>query len=115
TGEIGMDALKKLGVGTTILTGGEKTMMLHNNERLYEISTGTIQTSDTTGLGDIFVAAYTCAFARESDAVWALCIGAAASLTALETNAMGIQKIPARKDVEVRASLLRDSVKVRHL
>lgn len=114
TGSIGIDAIKKLRVGIAILTGGNKTIMLHN-ERLYEISTEASRPSDSTGLGDIFAAAYTCAFAKEDDAVWALCTAVATSLAALKSNAMGISKIPARSDVEAGASLVRDGVKILHV
>ena len=110
TGTNGIDALKKLEIETAILTSKNKTTMLHK-ERVYEITTEFVEAQDSTGIGDIFAAAYTCTFVKNSDARWALCFGVAAAVTALKTNAMGISKIPARKDIEGYASILHDSIK----
>jgi sugar/nucleoside kinase (ribokinase family) len=111
TGERGIDALKTLGIETAILTSKNKTTMLHQ-ERLYAIATELIEAKDSTGIGDIFAGAYTCAFVENSDAKWALCFGVAAAVTALKTNTAGISKIPMRKDVEEYASTLHDRLKI---
>ena len=110
TGVNGVDALKKLKIETAILTSKNKTVMLHK-ERVYEITTELIEAQDSTGVGDIFAAAYTCKFVKTCDAKWALCFGVAAAVTALKTNTVGMNKIPNRKDVEGYASILHDSMK----
>jgi len=110
TGASGIDALKKLKIKTAILTSRNKTTMLHK-EHVYEITTDLIKAQDSTGIGDIFASAYTCTFAKNNDIRWALCFGVAAAITALKTNAMGISKIPTRKDVESYASVIYDSMK----
>lgn len=110
TGVTGMDALKKLKIETAILTSRNKTMMLHK-EHTYEITTELIEAQDSTGIGDILTAAYTCEFVKNNDARWALCFGVAAAVTALNKNATGILKIPARKEVESCASMLHDRMK----
>ncbi len=111
TGLRGISALKTLGIETAILTSRNKTTMLHK-ERAYEIATELIEAKDSTGIGDIFAGAYTCAFVENNDPKWALCFGVAAAVTALKTNATGILKIPARKDVETYASALHERMKI---
>jgi sugar/nucleoside kinase (ribokinase family) len=110
TGANGIDALKKLKVETTILTSINKTTMLHK-ERIYEIATDFIEARDYTGIGDIFVAAYSCAFVQDNDPGWALSFGVAAAVEALKTNTVGIFKIPAKKDVEAYARILHERMK----
>lgn len=110
TGANGIEALKKLKIKTAILTSGNNTTMLHD-ERIYEITTNLVESQDSTGIGDIFAGAYTCSFLKDNDAKWALCFGVAAASTALKTNAMGISKVPARKEVEGYASLIYDRMK----
>ena len=110
TGVNGIDALKKLEIETAILTSRNKTTMLHK-EHIYEIKTEFIEAQDSTGIGDIFAGAYTCTFVKNNDVKWALSFGVAAAVTALKTNAMGISKIPAKKDVEGYASMLHDTMK----
>jgi len=111
TGARGIEALKKLGIEMAILTSRNKTTMLHQ-ERAYEIATELIESNDSTGSGDIFAGAYTCAFVESDDPKWALCFGVAAAVMALKTNAAGIFKIPARKDVETYASALHERMKI---
>jgi sugar/nucleoside kinase (ribokinase family) len=110
TGLRSTDALYKLGVKTAIMTINNRTVMLHN-QRLYEITTDTVDIKDSTGAGDIFAGAYTPAFAQTSDAQWALCYGVAAAVLALKTAKTGIEKIPCRKEVEVYASTLHNNIK----
>jgi sugar/nucleoside kinase (ribokinase family) len=110
TGTNGVDALRRLKIETAVLTSRNKTTMLHR-EKIYEVTTDVVETRDSTGVGDIFAGAYTCAFVKNNDARWALCFGIAAAVTALKTNTTGISKIPTRKDVEGYASTLHDSMK----
>ncbi len=110
TGANGIDALKKLKVETAILTSINKTTMLHK-ERIYEIATDFIEARDYTGIGDIFVAAYSCAFVQSNDPAWALSFGVAAAVAALKTNNVGIFKTPLKKDVEAHAPILHESMR----
>jgi len=110
TGLNGIDALKKLKIETAILTSKNKATMLHK-EHVYEITTELLEAQDFTGVGDIFAAAYTCTFVKNNDAKWALSFGVAAAITALKTNAIGINKIPNRKYVESYTSVLYDGMK----
>jgi len=110
TGANGIDALEKLKVETAILTSINKTTMLYK-ERIYEIATDFVEAQDYTGIGDIFVAAYSCAFVQNNDPGWALSFGVAAAVAALKTNTVGIFKIPAKKEVEAYAPILHESMK----
>ena len=112
TGMRGIDALKKLAIKTAILTSRNKIAILHE-DHVYEITTELIESTDSTGAGDIFAAAYTCTFVKNGDVKWSLCSGVAAATAALKINAMGISKIPTRKDVENYASLLHDRMRDR--
>lgn len=110
TGMRGREALKKLRAGTAILTNKNKTTMLHSGY-FYEIETELIDAQDSTGVGDIFAAAYACSFAKESDARWALCNAVAASVTALRSGARGLAKIPAKGKTDSYASALHEGLK----
>ncbi|MFQ5968925.1 MAG: PfkB family carbohydrate kinase [Nitrososphaerales archaeon] len=110
TGVNGVDALKKLKIETAILTSTNRTTMLCN-ERIYEISTEMIDVQDSTGTGDILSGAYTYAFVNSKDARWALCLGVAASFSALKSNATGISKVPLKNDIENYATILHNNIK----
>ena len=110
TGLYSTDALYKLPVKTVIMTVDNRTLMMHN-QHLYEITTDVIHNKDSTGAGDILAGAYTSAFVQTNDAQWALSYGVAASVTALRTNKLGIEKIPLRKDVEEYASTLYNRIR----
>jgi sugar/nucleoside kinase (ribokinase family) len=75
----------------------------------YEITLDHFSESpDRTGLGDILTAAFTCAYIKERDPRWALCYGVGAIRAALETKAVGIEKIPTRSQIEKNALYLFD-------
>jgi len=44
----------------------------------YQIKLGYIDARDSTGLGGILTAAFTCAYLREKDPKWSICYGAGA-------------------------------------
>ena len=110
TGLRGIDAIYKLYVKTAIMTIDNRTLMLHN-QHLYEIITETVDAIDSTGAGDIFAGAYVSAYMKSNDVQWALCHGVAASIVALKTNKVGIEKLPARKEAEEYASILHNNIR----
>jgi sugar/nucleoside kinase (ribokinase family) len=59
----------------------------------YKIKLDHISARDSTGLGDILTAAFTCAYLKEKDPKWSLCYGAGAIKAALETQSIGVEKI----------------------
>lgn len=76
----------------------------------YQIKLGHIDARDSTGLGDILIAAFTCAYLREKDPKWSICYGAGAIKAALETGSIGIEKIPTKSHIDKNASDLFSSI-----
>ena len=72
----------------------------------YKIKLDHISAPDSTGLGDILTAAFTCAYLKEKDPKWSLCYGAGAIKAALETQSIGIEKIPTKSHIDENASYL---------
>jgi hypothetical protein len=70
----------------------------------YQIKLKHINAKDSTGLGDIMTAAFTCAYLKDRDPKWSICYAAGAIKAALETNSMGIDKIPTKSHIEYNAS-----------
>lgn len=114
TGMHGVDALRRLGVKTAILTGTNKTIML-DREHVYEIATDVIESKDSTGAGDILAAAFTSSFLKRGELDWGLCYGVSAAISALKRNAIGIEKVPSRREIENYAYILHEDMKVRHV
>jgi sugar/nucleoside kinase (ribokinase family) len=69
----------------------------------YQIKLNHIDAPDTTGIGDILTAAFTCAYLREGDPKWSICYAAGALKAALETKSIGINKIPTKSQIEKNA------------
>ena len=66
-------------------------------------------------MGDIFCSAFTCTILKEKDFLWALCFAAGSVQAALESNNVGLQKIPKRGMVENNASYFYNLVDFRDL
>ncbi len=108
----GVDALNRLSeaVNIVILTI-DNIMLMNHNGNVYKLTLEMVDNSiDSTGVGDIFTAAYTVAYIEDRDAVWALCYAAAASYIALTSNRFGIYKVPYADDVEHHAYILEEKV-----
>lgn len=76
----------------------------------YQIKLKHINAKDSTGLGDIMTAAFTCAYLKDRDPKWSICYAAGAIKAALETNSMGIDKIPTKSQIEYNASNFFNSI-----
>ena len=105
-----MIALQKKGVKHVLYTNKQDITML-TNDRLYHLQIPTMTIADTTGVGDIFCAAFACAYLKESDPLWALCFAVGAAQAALETRATGLSKVPYGGDIERNAAYLYNLVK----
>jgi len=109
----GLDALNRLSnsCGIAILTIDNNVLMNHNGN-VYRLTLDMVDNSiDSTGVGDIFTAAYTLAYIEDRDALWALCYAASASYIALTSNRFGIYKVPYADDVERYAYILEERVR----
>ncbi len=109
----GLDALNNLSsIADIILLTIDNTMLMSHNSNVYKLTLDRIDDSmDSTGVGDVFTAAYTVAYVKDRDAVWALCYAAAASYHALRSNRVGISKVPYINDFEHYAYILQERVK----
>ena len=109
----GLDALNRLSnaFSIAILTIDNNILMSYNGN-VYRLTLDMVGNSvDSTGVGDIFTAAYTLAYIEDRDALWALCYAASASYIALTSNRFGIYKVPYVDDVERYAYILDERVK----
>ena len=70
----------------------------------YSIKLKDVTTSHSIGVGDILSSAFCCAYLKEKDPLWAICFGAGAVQAALETNLLGLEKVPRKSKIEENAS-----------
>ena len=109
-----MRALQKKGVEHVLLTNKTDVSMLVK-DKIYSITLPNNRVHDTTGIGDIFCATFACTMLKEKDFLWALCFAGGAAQAALESNNVGLQKIPKKGTVETNASYFYNLVKFRDL
>ena len=95
--------LQKKGVEHSILTNKTEVSMLVE-DRIYSITLPNKKVYDTTGIGDIFCAAFCCTMLKEKDFLWALCFAGGAAQAALDSTEVGLMKIPRKGSVETNAS-----------
>ena len=100
-------ALKKLKLKNNInyaIFSENKRIHMLNEDKHYWLNIDKVVTSDTTGAGDILSSAFTCAFVKERDPLWAFSFGVGAVMASLRTKKNGIEKIPQKKYIEENAS-----------
>jgi sugar/nucleoside kinase (ribokinase family) len=108
-GLTGMQALRSRGIDFVIYTENRIIHLLHNQTH-YWLTLQEIDTVDSTGVGDILSASFSCAYIKENDPIWAICFGVGAVKTALETRQVGIAKIPSMRDIEETATYLYNAI-----
>jgi sugar/nucleoside kinase (ribokinase family) len=102
-----INALRKLKLNNTIkfaLYSENKRIHMLNQDKHYWLEINKVNTSDSTGAGDILASAFTCAFIKERDPLWAFSFGVGAVMASLKTKKNGIEKIPQIKFIEENAS-----------
>lgn len=102
-GVAGMKMLQKKGVSYVLHTDTINVSML-DGDRLYSLKLPKLQVHDTTGIGDIFSATFACTMLKENDSLWALCFAAGSAQAAIETEAVGLDKVPQRGATSTNAS-----------
>ena len=107
-----MLALQKKGVEHVLLTNKTDVSLLVKN-KIYSITLPNSRVHDTTGIGDIFCSTFTCTMLKEKDFLWALCFAGGAAQAALESNNVGLQKIPRKGTIQTNASYFYNLVKFR--
>jgi sugar/nucleoside kinase (ribokinase family) len=109
-----MKALQKKGVEHVLLTNKTDVSLLVK-DKIYSITLPNNRVHDTTGIGDIFCSTFTCTMLKEKDFLWALCFAGGAAQAALESNKVGLQKIPKKGTIQTNASYFYNLVKFRDL
>ena len=109
-----MLALQKKGVEHVLLTNKTDVSLLVK-DKIYSITLPNKQIHDTTGIGDIFCSTFSCTMLKENDFLWALCFAGGAAQAALDSNNVGLQKIPSKGVIETNASYFYNLVKFRDL
>jgi sugar/nucleoside kinase (ribokinase family) len=102
-GTEGMQYLQSKGIEFVVSTEHRLVHLLHKKMH-YWIKLYDIDTPDSTGAGDILSAAFCCAYLKEKDPIWAICFGAGALRAALETEQVGLAKVPTTTKIEQSAS-----------
>ena len=100
-----MLALQKKGVKHVLYTNKQNITMLAK-DRMYHLKIPNMTIGDTTGVGDIFCAAFACSYMKEKDPIWAICFAVGAAQAALETKVTGLGKVPQGGDTERNAAYL---------
>jgi len=110
----GIKILQKKGIDSVILTDKQNISLLSKN-RIYSITLPNLELNDTTGIGDIFCAAFCCTMLREKDILWALSFGGGAAQAALEGKQIGLEKIPSKGAIESNAYYFYNTVKFKEI
>jgi sugar/nucleoside kinase (ribokinase family) len=95
--------LQKRGVEHVLYTNKRDVSLLSKN-RMYSIQLPNMDISDTSGVGDIFTAAFCCTLLKEKDILWAFSFAGGAAQAALESKQIGLDKVPAKGEVQTNAS-----------
>ncbi|MDP8888145.1 MAG: PfkB family carbohydrate kinase [Thermoproteota archaeon] len=105
----GMEALQSNGIEFVIYTEHRAIHLLHKKMH-YWLSVDDVETVDSTGVGDILCASFSCAYLKEKDPIWAISFGAGAVKAALETRQIGLAKIPPMSNIEQTASYFYNAI-----
>ena len=110
----GIKILQKKGIDNVILTDKQNISLLSRN-KIYSITLPDIILNDTTGVGDIFSAAFCCTMLKEKDILWALSFAGGAAQAALESGQIGLEKIPSKGEIESNAYYFYNTIKFKEI
>ena len=110
----GIKILQKNGIDNVILTDKQNISLLSGN-KIYSITLPDIALNDTTGIGDIFSAAFCCTMLKEKDILWALSFAGGAAQAALESGQIGLEKIPSKAVIESNAYYFYNTIKFKEI
>ena len=114
TAEQGMKNIQSRGVDYVLYTNNREISLLVK-DRLYTITLPNIKLNDTTGVGDIFSSTFCCTMLKENDFLWALCFAGGAAQAALDSNKIGLSKIPEKNTIETNGSYFYNMVKFKQI
>jgi len=110
----GIKILQKKEIDNVILTDKENISLLSEN-KIYSITLPDIELNDTTGIGDIFSAAFCSTMLKEKDVLWALSFASGAAQAALESGQIGLEKIPSKGAIESNAYYFYNTIKFKEI
>ena len=110
----GIKILQKKGIDNVILTDKQNISLLSEN-KIYSIALPDIELNDTTGIGDIFSAAFCCTMLKEKDILWALSFAGGAAQAALESGKIGLEKIPSKVAIESNGYYFYNTIKFKEI
>ena len=110
----GIKILQKKGIDNVILTDKQNISLL-SGKKIYSIALPDIELNDTTGIGDIFSAAFCCTMLKEKDILWALSFAGGAAQAALESGKIGLEKIPSKGAIESNAYYFYNTVRLKEI
>ena len=114
SGDDGMKSLQKMGAEYVLYTNKVNVSILVK-DKVYSLTLPNKEVYDTTGIGDIFCATFTCTTIKEKDFLWAFCFAAGSAQAALDSKELGLLKIPCRGAIETNASYFYNLVKYRQI
>ena len=110
----GIKILQKKGIDNVILTDKQNISLLSEN-KIYSITLPNIALNDTTGIGDIFSSTFCCTMLKEKDVLWALSFAGGAAQAALESERIGLEKIPSKGAIESNAYYFYNTIKFKEI
>jgi len=110
----GIKILQKKGIDNVILTDKQNISLLSEN-KIYSITLPNIVLNDTTGIGDIFSSTFCCTMLKEKDVLWALSFAGGAAQAALESEQIGLEKIPSKGAIESNAYYFYNTIKFKEI
>ena len=113
-GDSALLSLQNFGIESVILTNKQDVSLLVK-DKIYSIQLQILELVDTTGIGDIFSAAFCCTMLREKDFLWALSFAGGAAQAALETKNFGIEKVPQKDAIENFGSYFYNMIQYRKI
>ena len=114
SGVDGMKLLQKKGAEHVLHTDKENISLLIA-DRLYSLTLPNKKIHDTTGIGDIFSSTFACTMLKEKDFLWAFCFAGGAAQAALDSQHLGLGKIPSKGAIESNASYFYNTVKFKQV
>ena len=109
-----MKALSKMGVEHVLHTD-KRNISLLVQDKLYSLTLPNKDIYDTTGIGDIFCSTFCCTMLKEKDFLWAFCFAGGAAQAALDSQELGLKKIPQKGKVQINASYFYNTINFKQI
>jgi sugar/nucleoside kinase (ribokinase family) len=98
-----------------VLHTDKRNVSLLVKDKLYSLTLPNKNIYDTTGIGDIFCSTFCCTMLKEKDFLWAFCFAGGAAQAALESQELGLKKIPKKGTIQVNGSYFYNTIKFKQI